>query len=197
MSKGFNISDHPTASLLGIIGAIYALKLIGKPQLKYFSYAEFGAWYPLVSNTLLIKLDSLREKAGQQIPTLKIMISPALGAIGRLSIDSAESQHNIQLPELEIRAVDVMPFVENALHLGEFNKYRSLNSAELKKFYAIAQSVGFTGIGVYPQWKPYAGFHLDVRKNPKYPPNDNWSAKYVTVAGKTSQVYGGLQEAFA
>jgi hypothetical protein len=103
--------------------------------LKYFKPSEFGASLPFLNINLLKKLDLFRERLGRSV-----IISPAAGALIRPA-GSNESQHIIG------NAADIM------LPKGP----------DLKTAYDVAKAVGFTGVGVYPDWKPYAGLHLDVR----------------------------------
>ena len=92
---------------------------------------------------LLVLLDSLRHQWGAAI-----MISPATGSLGR-SLGNSLSQHNIDKWG-QVRAADV--FVEGV---------NSIPTAAA--FIDLATDVGFTGIGIYPDWEPSIGFHLDTR----------------------------------
>jgi len=111
-------------------------------QLRYFTAAEFGEWWPLMSTELLTKLDEFRHQLG-----VPVRISPASGALGR-RMGMATSQHNVDLWG-EVRAVDVM-----------------FEGVSLERGYQVAKEVGFSGIGAYPDWKPSKGMHLDVRQAP-------------------------------
>lgn len=104
---------------------------------------------------LLVLLDVARTMHG------RIEISSALGAVGRRKGDD-RSQHNIEYWN-EVRAVDC--FVIGVK-----------TQKEAREFYHLARNVGFTGIGVYPQWtnnygEQQVGFHLDTRRDrdPKNP----------------------------
>lgn len=133
-----------------------------------------------MSHVLLLKLDALREAWGDQI-----LISPALGAIGRTyppGHSNYNSRHNVTKYG-SVEAIDIMPLIDG----------RSLTKTEMRQFYNLAISIGFTGIGVYPQWLPHAGFHLDVR-------DDRFAGNPATWAGvKTAdgQKYIGVEGAFA
>ncbi|PHS23397.1 MAG: hypothetical protein COA83_09920 [Methylophaga sp.] len=112
------------------------------PELRYFTAAEFGEWWPLMSTDFLTKLDEFRHRLG-----VPVRISPATGSLGRESgLDT--SQHNVDMWG-EVRAGDVM-FI----------------GVDLETAYKVAKEVGFTGIGAYPDWKPTQGMHLDVRQAP-------------------------------
>lgn len=63
-----------------------------------------------------------------------------------------KSYHNY-LVHGEVMAVDVMPVP----------RHGAATRAEREKWLEVAQRVGFRGIGIYPDWKPRAGCHLDVR----------------------------------
>ena len=105
-------------------------------QLKHFRLSEFGAALPFLSIGLLQKLAEFRERLGR-----KVMISPVAGALIRFDKGS-ESQHTFG------RAADVM----------------LPDGPDLQTAFKLAKAVGFTGIGVYPDWSPYPGLHLDIRK---------------------------------
>lgn len=125
-------------------------------QLRYFSAAEFGPYWPLMSVELLQKLDQFRHELGYPV-----QISPAFGAIGRPVIgepdaaaeSGADKSYHNYLIHGEVMAVDVMPVP----------KHGAATRAERERWLEVAQRVGFRGFGVYPGWKPRAGIHLDVR----------------------------------
>ncbi len=117
-----------------------------RPKLTYFSASEFGMWWPFMNADLLRKLDAFREAWGAPV-----QLSPAEGGIGRE--DDSNSQHNV-LKWREVRATDIMPEGMDA-------------PADRERAVRIAREVGFTGIGVYPNWKPRPGIHVDVRE-PEY-----------------------------
>lgn len=137
------------------------------PDLRYFHKSEFGAWWNRMSPRLLVLLDSLRHQWGQPI-----RISPADGALGRHARDGL-TQHNIDKWG-EVRAADIFP-----------DGVATMDEAE--RFYALAKRVGFTGIGVYPDARPSAMFHLDVRvdANPGQPAT--WGALRRMVASPAEQ----------
>ena len=105
-------------------------------HLRHFKLSEFGAALPFLSVGLLQKLDEFRERLGRPV-----MISPAPGALIRFG-KGDESQHTYG------RAGDIM----------------LPDGPDLETAYNVAKAVGFTGIGVYPDWKPYPGLHLDTRR---------------------------------
>lgn len=89
--------------------------------------------------TLLLALDEYRSLLGH-----RVVISPAPGALGRHLGDS-NSQHNVDKWGT-VNAADIMP------------------DCDLEFAYIIAQQTKkFSGIGIYPDWKPKPGLHLDVR----------------------------------
>ena len=105
-------------------------------KLRNFKPEEFGPWWPLLDGDLLRKLDQFRDDLGS-----RVMVSPAKGAMGRFSDEG--SQH---FPRPLVRAIDVM-----------------IPDATLWDAYKAARRTGFHGIGLYPDWKPYHGAHLDMR----------------------------------
>ena len=118
----------------------------GEPlqPLTYFKPEEFGEWWPLMNTDLLTLLDEFRDRLGSAV-----MISPAAGSLGRNDGVSL-SQHNVDMWG-EVRAADVM--------------FPGLDRSDLERAAKIAEEVGFTGIGAYPDWSPYVGMHLDVRQS--------------------------------
>jgi len=158
-------------------------------KILWFTPKEFGIWYPYMDKNLLEKLEALR--AGWKNP---ILISPAIGALGRVaSIDNATERSMHMVWQGKVRAADIFPTIMDTT----YNKMRPLTKAEQIKFYNLAKSIGFTGIGVYPDWYynkiTWCGFHVDVR--PTYKPGSpaNWLGK----AGKFGmQVYSALTSYF-
>lgn len=108
---------------------------------KHFAPHEFGPWANMIHPALVFALDVLREKLGAPV-----VISPAAGSLGRrLALSS--SLHNVDVHGT-VHAADVLlPMAWGAA--GGFEAARELRL--------------FSGIGVYPFWKPRAGLHLDVR----------------------------------
>lgn len=127
-------------------------------EMQFFKKKEFYRdgvdWYPKLSEELKIKLDLFRFRVGT------VQISPHKDAVGR--DDLTDSQHNINKWG-EVRAVDVMPTMikcyETMLHALE-----------------MAQECGFKGIGIYPDWAPYPGLHLDVRHGRNFDDPAIWAA---------------------
>lgn len=134
-------------------------------NLRHFKASEFGASLPLLSGELLTKLDEFRERLGSPV-----LISPAPGSLLRPA-GSQESQHFFG------RAADVM-----------------VQGVSLERAYQVAREVGFTGIGVYPDWKPYKGLHLDVRPD-RQPGNPALWAGLLGADGK--QFYTSIERGFA
>ena len=93
---------------------------------------------------LIVKLDVLRHQWEKPI-----FISKHPKAIGRKS-GKSQSYHNIEYHGM-VLAIDIQP---EGLY----------KQSDAYGFYLLAQDVGFTGIGFYPNWNPNAGFHLDVRR---------------------------------
>jgi len=135
-----------------LYAAAYAAQS-ARVSLKYFSATEFGIWWPLLNPDLLLALDEFRERLG-----VPVVISPAEGAIGRLS-GREGSQH---LPRPMVNAIDVMPV-----------------GVSLERAYQVAREVGFTGIGLYPDWQPRPGIHLDMRPGRKPENPALWSMRLV------------------
>ncbi|AJD48281.1 hypothetical protein S7S_09345 [Isoalcanivorax pacificus W11-5] len=174
-------------AITGVLLLLYAHR--GKRRddlnLKYFSQAEFGAYWPMMNIGLLKKLDAFRAALGYPVA-----ISPAAGAIGRPIIgsdgqlgeaeSSAEKSWHNYLLHGEIMAIDVMPVPPGGA-----------TPAERQRWVDVARQVGFTGIGVYPHWRPRPGLHLDVRTD-RTPDNPATWAGVRNDQGK--QVYVGIQQ---
>lgn len=108
---------------------------------RFFAPHEFGAWLNRVHPALLFALDVLRDTLNAPV-----VISPAAGALGR-RLGGSSSLHNVDVFGMVYAADVLLPL---AWGVGEgFEAARDLRL--------------FSGIGVYPFWKPRPGLHLDVR----------------------------------
>ena len=143
------------------------------PELRNFSPKEFGIWWALMNPDLLTRLDDFRDRLG-----FPVSISTAPGAIGRHT-GNPSSQHHVTRGK--IAAVDVMPHWP----LGG-------TKGELRQAYNLAVELGFTGVGLYPDWSPRPGLHLDVRDDRQAGNPATWSG--IKVAGV--QKYGAIEAAF-
>ena len=132
-----------------------------KNKLKHFKPAEFHGLFEKINETLLTKLDYVRERGEKIFPGFKITISPAAGGVGREHPNS-NSRHNVTKWG-EVQALDIMPYI-----LTEHGK-RPLNGLEACVIAGLLLS-NFSGVGVYPFWRPRPGFHIDVR--PDISPTD-------------------------
>lgn len=150
---------------------------IKKPKLRFFKPLEFGFWYPLVNDDLLLKLDKLRGLWGYPIE-----ISTASGAVGRF--DDSESQHNVAHTGGTIKAVDVFPKLPN----GEGGWRYMQTASERRAFYQVALQAGFNGIGLYVDTMPGDMAHLDIRGV-----NDSSRATWSRISGQ----YRGINEVLA
>lgn len=174
---------------IGIITALilwYLAKQKRGPELEFFEPSEFGPYWPLMSEKLLIKLDEFRRRVGY-----RVSVSPAVGSIGRPVINLGEetneevsdnaTQHNY-LKWGEVRAIDIMPRPPNGA-----------TPAERRRWFEIAKAVGFTGIGIYPHWRPRAGLHVDVRVDHE----EGRPATWAGVRGPDGkQTYTSIEKAF-
>lgn len=114
-----------------------------------FEEQEFGSWGPYMSPRLVTMLDVLRFRLDQPIH-----ISPHPKALGRRLGKTNESEHNIDFWG-EVLAVDC--FVK-----------RVFTRSQASNVIHTARMIGFTGIGIYPEWTnssgvQQVGFHLGVR----------------------------------
>lgn len=108
---------------------------------RFFAPQEFGAWVNRVHPALLLALDVLRDTLNSPV-----VISPAPGSLGR-RLAGSSSLHNVDVFGM-VYAADVLLPVSWGAEEG-FDAARNVRL--------------FSGIGVYPFWKPRAGLHLDVR----------------------------------
>lgn len=137
-------------SLIAIAGAALIMRQV---HLTYFKPEEFRQWSGQMSPDLLQRLDEFRERWGAPV-----VVSAAVGGIGRELGDDHDSQHNVDRWG-EVRAVDVFPKIEIAPGV-----YRWMQTAEeRKRARTLARMVGFTGIGLYTDTKPGNMLHVDVR----------------------------------
>lgn len=108
---------------------------------RWFARDEFGAWADMMHPALLFALDVLRDALNAPV-----VISPANGSLGR-RMGMSTSLHNVQFHG-QVYAADVLLPSSCGVDHG-FDVARALRL--------------FSGIGVYPFWRPRAGLHLDVR----------------------------------
>jgi len=150
-----------------LYAAAYALRS-QTVKLEHFQPHEFRAWWPFMDAGLLLGLDEFRGILGA-----RVNVSKARGAMGRLKDEFKDSPH---FPRPLVLAVDVM-----------------LPESSLEEGFQAACAAGFTGIGVYPDWHPFHGMHLDMRT--EHPPGRPalWSARAVKGNDdKIKQVYGAI-----
>lgn len=140
-------------------------------ELRHFGAHEFQGQIELVRVETLLCVDEFRDQWGR-----KVRISPAHGAVARFAGPRSRSQHNVDRWG-ETRGLDVFPDRMNT-------------RADIERAIDIARAVGFSGIGIYPEWSPSPGLHLDCR--PDRTParaamwgaieDDNGNQTYVSVA---------------
>lgn len=120
-------------------------------RLDNFTPQEFREWWPMMSPRLLTMLDVLRFRLSRGIT-----ISPHPRSLGRRLGPDSHSEHNVDHWG-EVLAVDC--FIDNVT-----------TEAQARQIVERATKLGFTGIGVYPEWtnsrgEQQVGFHLGVRPN--------------------------------
>ena len=140
--------------------------------LKHFKKEEYRDWWSQMNPKLVVLSDIFREFWGDSV-----LVSPVNGAIGRHKGDSS-TQHNVDKWGM-VNATDYM--------------IPSLETWEgYWKAYELAKQVGFTGIGVYPHWKPHPGLHLDVRPDRVAGNPAEWGALDVDKCDKTLLEFGNV-----
>ena len=108
---------------------------------RFFAPREFGAWVNRIHPALLFALDVLRDTLNAPV-----VISPAAGSLGR-RLGGSSSLHNVDVFGMVYAADVLLP-----LSWGVEEGFDAARNVRL-----------FSGIGVYPFWKPRPGLHLDVR----------------------------------
>lgn len=108
---------------------------------RWFSAREFGTWVNSIHPALLFALDVLRDTLNAPV-----VISPAPGALGR-RLGGSSSLHNVDVFGMVYAADVLLP-----LSWGVAGGFDAARNVRL-----------FSGIGVYPFWKPRPGLHVDVR----------------------------------
>ena len=116
--------------------------------MKYFQPNEFpDGEFDLLDPRVHEPLDKFRELWG-----FPVFISPVKGSVARRAGNS-KSQHNVTRYGLS-RAVDCFPQMMT-------------NHSARETALACAIKAGFTGIGLYPDWRDgrgnHGGIHLDIR----------------------------------
>ena len=138
---------------------------------RWFSRGEFGAWADMMHPALVFALDVLRDTLGAPVA-----ISPAAGSLGRWG-GTSKSLHDVDVHG-RVYAADVLLPLTCGIDWG-------LDAARDLRL--------FSGIGVYPFWKPRAGLHLDVRHlSPRNPSKGATPLKPATWGGVPGA--GGRQE---
>lgn len=132
-------------------------------SMQHFKLSEFRGEHLFLSVGLMLKIDEFRERLGEPV-----MISPAPGSLMRWDAKN-ETQHKYG------RAGDVM----------------LPKTTDFARAYRIAKEVGFKGIGFYPHWKPFPGFHLDTR------PTENVAVWAGVNPDGHGQKYVGILEGFS
>lgn len=122
-------------------------------HLEHFNSGEFRHWWPYMSHRLLTMLDTLRHKLDTPI-----YISDNVAALGRHLSWNNESEHNMDRWG-EVLAADC--FIRDVR-----------TASETLDVVNTAKDIGFTGIGIYPDWinnsgKNQVGFHFGVRPTRK------------------------------
>ena len=134
----------------------------------WFARDEFGEWADMMHPGLLFALDVLRDALNALV-----VISPAYGSLGR-RMGMSTSLHNVDFHGM-VYAVDVLlPMAWGAA----------------EGFEAARELRLFSGIGVYPFWKPRAGLHLDVRHLSRRNPSKGATPRTPATWGAVPANYG-------
>jgi hypothetical protein len=151
-----------------ITAGFYALAWLYKGaqvSLSYLKQTDFRQWWPAMNTELVALVDELGRRVDEAGGELRI--SPADGALGRKLGPNDDSQHNVTKWG-EVRAADVM-----------------ITGIDLQDAYDLAREVGFTGVGVYPDWDPDPGLHVDVREDASPDDPAQWAGLDTENGGQT------------
>jgi uncharacterized protein YcbK (DUF882 family) len=110
-------------------------------NVAHFSKSEFHGESEFVDSRVIYALDELRKQLGKPI-----IISPVKGSVARFDDGSKTSQH--YAVGRKSTAVDVL-FPESSLH---------------DVFVTASTITVIGGIGLYPDWNPHHGAHIDTRQ---------------------------------
>jgi hypothetical protein len=156
------------AVAMGATGFV-GYKMIVVVGLKHFKMSEFRGEWVFLASGLLVKLDAFADALGKPV-----MVSPAKGSMirwfGQAEAGVKYDQHWFGT------AIDVM----------------LPDGPDLQTAFGVAERIGFTGIGVYPDWHPYPGMHLDIRHD-REPLNP---ATWAGILENGKQVYVQVQRGF-
>lgn len=139
-------------------------------HIENFAASEFHGHFDLMSGRLLAFLDLLRFQLGRPIE-----ISKAAGAVARFNGKQSRSEHNVDF----WRAVLAVDCFIAGIQTRD----------EVEMVVQKCTELGFTGIGIYPQWRNnkgevQCGFHLGVRPSKKMGDPATWgfvNGEYVSI----------------
>lgn len=148
-------------------------------HLYWFRPHEFGPtpqrdkdWWQEMDARLLILLDVFRSHWGQRVRVSKHEL-----ALGRHDGPDDEGDHNIDRHPA-VLAADCFP--------------EGITTREEAEFaIELATEVGFTAIGIYPDWRGGCGMHLATRRSREPGDPATWGA----IQGKNGQVYVSVDDA--
>ena len=141
----------------------------GTVELRHFGDNEFGDDLERMDPLQLLYIDEFRNRWGA---------SCSVKDLGRTT---GNGFHNY-VKHGAVKATDLRPEGMNS-------------SIDLRRAFDIAVDIGFTGIGLYPEWASGPGIHLDIGERPGRGRGNpaRWSARYNE---KGKQIYEGIHEAY-
>lgn len=150
-------------------------------ELQNFYESEFGIWADRMSEHVLVRLDVLRFRLSRRID-----ISANPQALGRNNGPLNQSDHNVDYWG-KCNGADV--FIDG-VH----------NQADANHVIKTAKELGFTAIGVYPEWtnnhgEQQVGFHLAYRPTKKMGHPALWgrvNGEYVSIEEALNMIEGSL-----
>lgn len=153
------------------VGGYGVYKMIIVVGLKYFSLSDFRGEWPFLAVDLMQRADMFAMEVSKR--GSRVVVSPVPGAMLRWDKEGegeGKTEHRYG------RAIDVM--IDGPTTLAECRD--------------IAKEVGFSGIGVYPDWRPCKGCHLDIRPGRALGNPATWAG--IKQDGK--QVYVAIERGF-
>lgn len=132
-------------------------------DLEHFLPAEFRHWWPWMAETQVLSLDRFRHRLADVVgqANAAVLISPNEDALGRHGGALGRSRHNVDAYGL-VYATDVLlPHVD-------------LTDEPLARRVIDLACEVFGGVGLYLEWQPHNGLHLDSRPHKRDGSSATW-----------------------
>lgn len=132
-------------------------------DLEHFIPAEFRQWWGKMSEAQLLSLDAFRHRLANIVgeKNAVVTISPNKDALGRRGGGADLSQHNVDVWGLVYATDAMLPRVD-------------LTDEPLAREVIDLACELFGGVGLYLEWRPYNGLHLDSRPHKRDGSSATW-----------------------